>query len=431
MRPISGQIAGNFWEDRLQMGAESQATPLAGRIEAELERLVTAGLWDIGADQIEQLRSLSIFGGAANEPVPLNIFRPAFRDFLKANEELAGALAEMTLRLYGAEQPWREGGQDGRLQAFGEVVWRGKTNVLETTRRPGGKRRREVRELLTKAILTAEAGQDAENSLLADVSGAAPSDDSADTQRHAPQAPRALQEPSPHQSRRFRFSRRPPALAAFGLVVAIVVAGLAIGLWVEGSTGPQATRHSGQANGQQAAPEPLVNRDASCASLGADAREHTPSTEFVDSPGQLGGGGRGLMGRTTPNGKYGTLLEVTRGDIVRVRITLHDTESSSVSDVVVAVAVAPERPRCTRLMAVARSTSSPRDRAELGPLTLKSTSDSPPRLKYIPGSTSLLTESGHQIAHLSDGVIDMGTAIPYQIPPGSTDYFVNFAIKVE
>jgi hypothetical protein len=225
------------------------------------------------------------------------------------------------------------------------------------------------------------------------------------------------------------------ALAFGGLLACAFAVAAALGVFASGgSPRPQTVGQRSarsRSPSRQATPEPLLNRDASCASLGADVQEYTPSTELVDSSGQLGGGERGLLGRTIPNGKYSSLLEVRRGDIVKLSIKLHDTAYSSVSDVVVAVAVVPERPRCTRLMAVARSVSAPQDRAELGPLTLKSTSDSPPRLKYIPGSTALLTENGHQLAHLSDGVMGTGTAIPYQIPTGRTDFFVNFEIKIE
>ncbi|HEY1688029.1 MAG TPA: hypothetical protein VGF95_04115 [Solirubrobacteraceae bacterium] len=414
------------------MGA-SQATAL----EAELEQIVVAGLWDVDADRIGQLRSLSIFGGTPDEPAPLHTFRTAFRKFLKNNDELAGALSEMALRLYGAEQPWRENNQEGRQAAFGEVEWRGKVNAPGTTRRRDGQRRREMRDLLTKAILTAETGQPAETPLPADLSDA-PTDGLTDTDHDAPQplrepSPQPLREPSPQQPSRLQLSRRVVILAALGLVVSVVAIGFATGLWPKSSAGPQTAgrqfAHS-QSRGRQPTPEPIPNRDASCASLAADTQAHTSSTEFVDSPGQLGAGEL-LVGRIVPNGKYSHLLEVNRGDIVEISIALHDDEYTSVSDVVVAVAAAPERPRCTRLMGLARSTSSPSDRAELGPLTLKSASNTPPRITYLPGSTRLLTENGHQIAHLSDGVMKQGTAIPFQIPAGRTDYFVNFRIKIE
>lgn len=226
-------------------------------------------------------------------------------------------------------------------------------------------------------------------------------------------------------------SRRSVALALGGLLACAAATAAALGAFAGGTHGPHTTGHSGQADSRQTAPEPLLNSDASCSSLGAAVQERTGTTEFVDSPGQLGGGEDGLVGRITPKGRYGHLLEVKKGDLVELSIKLHDVEFSSVADVVVAVGVKPEQPRCAKLIAVARSTSSPRDRAELGPLTLKSISGSPPRLKYIPGSTRLLTQSGQEIAHLPDGVMGAGAGIPYQIPPGRTDYFVNFGIKVE
>jgi hypothetical protein len=259
----------------------------------------------------------------------------------------------------------------------------------------------------------------------AHVSGMVPSP----PKRHEPPITRSPQPARRHPTR--IHSGRPVALALGGLLACVAVAAAALGAFAGGTHGPHATRQSGQVHSRQTAPEPLLNSDASCSSLGAAVQEHTGTTEFVDSPGQLGGGENGLVGRITPQGRYGHLLEVKKGDVVDLSIKLHDVEFSPVSDVVVAVGVRHEQPRCARLIAVARSTSAPRDRAELGPLTLKSISDSPPRLRYIPGSTSLLTGSGQQIAHLPDGIMGAGTAVPYQIPPGRTNYFVNFGIKVE
>jgi hypothetical protein len=214
-------------------------------------------------------------------------------------------------------------------------------------------------------------------------------------------------------------ARRSIALALGGLLACGAVVAAALGAFAGGT------------HGRQAALEPLPNRDASCASLqGAAGLKHTGTTEFVDSPGQLQGGEGGLVGRILPDGDYSHLLAIKKGNTVELSINLHDGEFSSVSDVVVAVSVRDEQPRCARLMAVAFSTSAPRDRAELGPLTLQSTADSPPRLKYLPRSTYLL-RSGQVFAHLSDGVMGAGVGIPYQIPPGRPDYFVNFGIKIE
>lgn len=225
-------------------------------------------------------------------------------------------------------------------------------------------------------------------------------------------------------------SRRLVALALGGLLACAIAAAAALGAFAGDTHRPHAASHSGQTDSRGTTPEPLLNSDASCSSLAAAVQEHTGMIE-VSSPGQLEGGENGLEGRITPNGKYGHLLEVKKGDLVELSITLHDTEFASVSDVVVAVGVRQEQPRCARLIALARSTSAPRDRVELGPLTLKSLSDSPPQLKYIRGSTRLLTESDQKLAQLPDGVIGAGVGIPYQIPPGPPDYFVNFEIKVE
>lgn len=225
-------------------------------------------------------------------------------------------------------------------------------------------------------------------------------------------------------------SRRSVALALGGLLACATATAATLGVFASGTHGPHATTHSGRTPSRQTEPEPLPNSDASCSSLGAAVHEYARTID-VSSPGQLSGGEGGLVGRITPQGKYGHLLEVKQGDVVALSIKLHDSEFSSVSDVVVAVGVRQEKPRCARLIAVARSTSAPSDRVELGPLTLKSLSDSPPRLKYIQGSTRLLTVSDQKLAQLPDGVMGAGAGIPYQIPPGPTDYFVNFEIKVE
>lgn len=234
-------------------------------------------------------------------------------------------------------------------------------------------------------------------------------------------------------------ARRSVAVAVGGLLACAVAVVVALGAFAGGgSPGPQTARQQPASNlshSRQATPVPLLNPDVPCASLlGVDDQEHAPSTEYVDSPGQLAGG-QGLEGRTMPNGKYSRLLEVKRGEVIKVSVALHNTEYTSVSDVVVRVSVVWERPRCARLTALARSTSAPGDRVELGPLRFKSASDTLPRYKYLPGSTFLFAGGGQQLtqlAHLPDGVTEVaGVAIPYQIPAGSTDYFVDFEIKVE
>ena len=246
-----------------------------------------------------------------------------------------------------------------------------------------------------------------------------PSDPSPDTSE-----PPVISSPQPADQR--VPSRRSVALALGGLLACATAAAAALGAFAGGTHRPHATGHPSQAPSRQTTPAPLLNSSASCSSFAAAVQER-PRTIDVDSPGQLAGG-EGLVGRVTPNGTYGHLLEVKQDDIVELSIRLHNTEFGSVSDVVVAVGVRQEQPRCVRLMAVAHSSSAP---VALGPLILKSLSDAPPRLKYIPGSTRLLTQSGKELVHLPDGAMGAGAAIPYQIPAGSQDYFMNFGIKIE
>jgi hypothetical protein len=250
----------------------------------------------------------------------------------------------------------------------------------------------------------------------------------------AESSPGAQDDPASVRRRRLHppSSRRSTRLVASGLLAAVlfvVIAGLVAGWWSGGSP-PKRQPTTGK-DSHQAAPVLRVNTDASCASLSANVPERRSPTEFVDSPGQLQGGEGGLKGKVTPGGTYGNLVDVTKGQTVELSITLHDTEYGSVSDVVVQVKAKQEQPSCTRLVALTRSTTSPRDRADQGPVILRSPSGHPPRFKYVPGSAYLLTESGRQVAKLSDGVMGKGTAIPYQIGPSPPDYFVNFDIRIE
>ncbi|HEX3691962.1 MAG TPA: hypothetical protein VHU13_01355 [Solirubrobacteraceae bacterium] len=124
-------------------------------VRTELRLLADKGLWDIEASKIEHLRRLSIFGGSDEALAPLTTFRAAFRDFLKTNEELAGALSEMAVRLIGAEQPYRDLNPKGRVTALGEVEWQGGTVFYDAARRAGG-RRDKVLDRIASAIVSAE-----------------------------------------------------------------------------------------------------------------------------------------------------------------------------------------------------------------------------------------------------------------------------------
>jgi hypothetical protein len=232
--------------------------------------------------------------------------------------------------------------------------------------------------------------------------------------------------------RRMSSVRRSTALTASGLLatlLGVAIVGLAVGWWGEGSAPRRSSKRSSQES-HEAAPALHVNPDAPCASFSTDIHNRRPPTEFVSSPGQLQGGEGGLAAKITPNGKYSQLLTVSTGDIVELSIKLHDVDYQSVYDVVVQVTATHEPPRCTRLFALARSTTSPRDRAEQGPVILKSISGPPPRVRYIPGSTVFLAQSGRRLAHLQDGVMTKGTAVPYQIPPSPPNYYVNFLVEV-
>jgi hypothetical protein len=139
-----------------EMPGNQAISPPDAFIRAELGALFEAGLWEVAENEIQRLRRLSIFGGSGETPASLLDFRPAFRDFLKSNEELTGALADIAIRLLGAEKPYRDLAKSGREQEAGQVEWLGKINQPDTVRRPGRGRRDRVLDRVASAIALAE-----------------------------------------------------------------------------------------------------------------------------------------------------------------------------------------------------------------------------------------------------------------------------------
>lgn len=127
------------------------------QMRTELRVLARDCLFDAKASDIEGLRRLRLFGGSNEEPVALPTFHRTFCAFLKTNEELAGAMCEMAIRLFGAEEPYRSQTLEGRLKSVGEVEWRERKKVsAEAVARRKSGRRDKVLDRVALAIVIAE-----------------------------------------------------------------------------------------------------------------------------------------------------------------------------------------------------------------------------------------------------------------------------------
>jgi hypothetical protein len=187
-------------------------------IRSDLDALVNEGLWDASPTAVANLSQLALFGGSDAEPVPLAALRPAFREFVKTNDEMAGALSQMAIRLFGIEAPYRDQTPVGRITEMGKVPWHGKTVLYDAARRKDG-RREKVLDRIVSTILSAEEAM--QESL--------PTDDTPGelVPRTQPMHPDA---PVPPSRRLIALRRWPVALgllmAACGVALAIAVGGL-------------------------------------------------------------------------------------------------------------------------------------------------------------------------------------------------------------
>ncbi|MGO9956939.1 MAG: hypothetical protein ACLP50_13325 [Solirubrobacteraceae bacterium] len=239
------------------------------------------------------------------------------------------------------------------------------------------------------------------------------------------------------------FGRQEPTVAdqlVVGLVATIVggVIAALIVLLISTSDGGSHTASISNARGAThsvstpTAPiQPLLNPQATCATVGSTSVRTRGSTVFVDSPGQLEGGGYSLEGRVLPHGTYTQLLHVAPRDQLEMRVQLFDTEYSSVQGVVVAAGVVPSRRGCWKLTAAAHSDVNPGGDATFGPVLILAKGQAT-ALTYRPGSTRLLDQHGKQLASLPDGVLGAGVSIPFDVPPANVDiYYVTFDLQVQ
>src|SRR5664279_32569 len=207
-----------------------------GLVRTELGALFQTGLWDVAESEIEHLRRLSIFGGSDEMPASLLSFRPTFRDFVKSNEELVGALSDIAIRLLGVEEPFRGLNKAGREKAAGDIEWLGKLNQPDSVRRPGRGRRDRVLDRVALAITLAESA--AQEPLTSLVSAGA-----------SPAVPAAAERPNPDISPAADAvgSRRLDSRHVVAIVGVVGLAGVAAYLVARVSAPPthSATRHSG------------------------------------------------------------------------------------------------------------------------------------------------------------------------------------------
>ncbi len=384
------------------MPAKPPTSPLNERIRAELELLVEKGLWEASEAQTEQLRSLSIFGGTNQTPAPLIAFRSAFLGFLNKNEELAGALSEMAIRLFGAEQPYRDMGLEGRLTAFGEVTWRGKTNVLETTRRRRG-RRNEVPERITSAVVLAEIA----------AQGARPSSDQGLGFVHEPPAEEVSGDAESLRVADLVSEHRIPAPRREGLSitsrlvivgsVAAVIAGLGLGTWtlwgqsrsIRGSTPPRGWAVDA-ADGTLVPPNALPAKPA--VTRGRIAQG--PLRECV------------VTGNTClaqPINDTLSPTEVKVGDIVSFQLELYDPGTEPLSEIKLAGYTA----RHGSTVRVGINIEWPDSLETVSPTSVfKFTDGKPHTLHYMPATTFLYGSSlkasrqGRYMAQLPEGLFE-------------------------
>lgn len=180
---------------------------------------------------------------------------------------------------------------------------------------------------------------------------------------------------------------------------------------------------------------PTPSAGETCRGLEADGvslddRPHG-FTQFVDSPGELGGGSAFLEATLRPHGHYVNVLHAKPGDTIELSLELMDPDYSSVPSATVAVHMGAYHASCWKLLGTASWRSETHGTSRVGPTFVVL----PPRehgmLAYVPGSTRLLDQHDKLISRLPDGIFRAQIHLPYEIPPASVDvYYVNWLMKL-
>jgi len=179
-------------------------------------------------------------------------------------------------------------------------------------------------------------------------------------------------------------------------------------------------------------PDPYLSADASCADFSTSALRNSGRQVFVDSPGQIGGGGGSLSARILPNGRFHQLIRISVGEEVELSARLHNPSYSSAEGISVSLSISAERGICWRILAIANVQSFPgEDHPQLGPALIRIGRGESGRLEYVRSSARLLDEKGHTLAAgLADDLLKGGLSIPYAVP-GGTAYFLNWRFRVK
>jgi hypothetical protein len=393
------ELVGKSWE----MPVNHPISPLIEQIRTELEVLATEGLWDADASKIEGLRRLLAFGGSHDEPALLTVFRGAFRELLKTNEELAGAPSEMAVRLFGVEAPYRGLTPGGRIGAIGQVEWRGRTVLYDAARRRGG-RRDEVLDRVAAAITLVETALSATASELAKPATVA----AVEVEGLAPVS----------EMRQKRLRKISWSIAALG---AAIVAFLILGVLTLGND---------PAGNAAAIPPPGSIVDAT---NGKVYPPQAASRFTAASPGSLD---TLVLQSCDPeitkpcvfSGEPNEHLPVARrGDKINFRLYLHNPFDGPISLLKIRVYWEGERHAIfveLQWLGIAgkrRHSFEPEragqpepysDRGGFGVTFINQRGGS---LAYIPGSAAIYTSpqegTGNRVAHLPDGIMDTGIAI--------------------
>ena len=179
-------------------------------------------------------------------------------------------------------------------------------------------------------------------------------------------------------------------------------------------------------------PNPYLSTNASCVDFSASGLLSPDRRMFVDSPGQIGGGGGSLSARILPSGKFHQLIRTSVGEEVELSARLHNPSYSSAEGISVSLSISAERGICWRIIATAKVQSFPgEDNPRLGPTLILIGRDESGRLEYVKNSARLLDEEGHTLAAgLADDLTKGGLSIPYAVP-GGTAYFLNWRFRVK
>lgn len=199
----------------------------------------------------------------------------------------------------------------------------------------------------------------------------------------------------------------------------------------QGTTSP-GSAPKGSGSSPSYTPNPYLSADASCADFSASALRSPGRRVFVDSPGQIGGGGGALSARILPNGRFHQLIRPSVGEEVELSVRLHNPSYSSAEGISVSLSISAVRGICWRILATAKVRSFPgKDHPRLGPTLIRLGRGELGRLEYVKSSARLLDEKGHTLAAgLADDLTKGGLSIPYAVPGGAA-YFLNWRFRLK